>query len=122
MGRASSVEVEPFPALRDLLRRYREEAGMTQEELAERAGLSVESVSLLERNERQRPRAYTVRQLAVALQLSQPERARLEVAARRVGPSPAPPGSDVTDLRGARLHNLPLPLTSFIGREKEMAE
>ncbi len=37
------------------LRRYREAAALTQEELAERAGLTVDAISALERGRRQRP-------------------------------------------------------------------
>ena len=37
------------PDFASLLRRYRRRSGLTQEELAERAGLSAASVSLLER-------------------------------------------------------------------------
>ena len=39
----------------DLLRQHRSAAGLTQEELAERAGLSPDAISLLERGERRRP-------------------------------------------------------------------
>jgi DNA-binding XRE family transcriptional regulator len=41
-------------AFGDLLRRFRDGAGLTQEELAERAGLSSMAISLLERGERRR--------------------------------------------------------------------
>ena len=47
-----------------LLRRYRQEGGLTQEALAERARLSREAVSALERGERQYPRPDTVDLLA----------------------------------------------------------
>ena len=43
------------------LRRYREAATLTQEELAERAGLTAMAVSALERGERRRPYPNTVR-------------------------------------------------------------
>jgi transcriptional regulator with XRE-family HTH domain len=42
------------PAFGALLRRYREEAGLTQEALAERAGLSARGISDLERGIRHR--------------------------------------------------------------------
>ena len=43
-----------------LLRQFRLDAGMTQQELAERANLSVEAISTLERGARTRPYRETV--------------------------------------------------------------
>jgi LuxR family transcriptional regulator, maltose regulon positive regulatory protein len=59
------------------LRRYRESAGLSQEELAERAGLTAKGISALERGERQRPYPQTVRALAEALNLSDADRSAL---------------------------------------------
>lgn len=67
----------------DLLRRYRAASGLTQEELAERAGLSAKGIGDLERGARQYPRRETVRLLSEALGLAQRERTILEAAARR---------------------------------------
>jgi len=53
-----------------LLRRFRLAAEMTQQQLAERAQLSVEAVSTLERGTRTRPQRGTVLLLGRALQLS----------------------------------------------------
>ena len=50
-----------------LLRQFRLDAGMTQEQLAERAKLSVEGISALERGARTRPYRETVVLLAGAL-------------------------------------------------------
>ena len=72
-----------------LLRQLRESAGMTQEELAARAGLSSKAVSLLERGERRRPYAHTVTALADALDL-EPATAR---GAGRRGAAAADPGA-----------------------------
>src|SRR5690348_10035255 len=55
------------------LKRTRQAAGLTQETLAERAGLSVSSISKLERAGRHRPRAETLQLLLHALPLSQEE-------------------------------------------------
>ena len=60
-------------ALGALLKRYRRQAGLTQEELAERAGVSARSVSGTERGVQQRPHVSTLRRLADALALP-PER------------------------------------------------
>ena len=71
------------------LRRLREAAGLTQEELASRAGLTAKAVSALERGERKRPYPHTVRSLAEALQLSEQERTVLtEAVPSRDGDSP----------------------------------
>jgi transcriptional regulator with XRE-family HTH domain len=53
------------------LRRQREAAGLTQEELAERAGLAVRTISNLERGQTRRPHARSIRVLAGALGLAE---------------------------------------------------
>src|SRR6478735_2272973 len=60
-----------------LLRAYRDARALTQEELAERAGITVKAVGALERGERLRPYPHTVRALADALELDEEQRARL---------------------------------------------
>jgi len=111
----SADRVSPFmPSFGPLLRRYREAAGLTQEELAARAGLSARGISDLERDRRQTPRLETVRLLGEALALLPRQRALLEAAARPMmqaahsGGLPLPPP-----------HNLPIQLTPLIGRERE---
>src|SRR5947209_7151017 len=99
-----------------VLSRYRAAVGLSQEELAERAGLSVRGVSDLERGARTRPHATTVHQLAEALRLPTDDRALLEEAARqpkgvgtREPPSPPVPRSFLDALAAGPL----------IGREDE---
>ena len=71
------------------LRRLRESAGLTQEELGSRAGLTAKAISALERGERKRPYPHTVRSLADALKLSEQERAVLtEAIPGRSGDAP----------------------------------
>ena len=65
----------------ELLRRFRVAAGLTQEELAERAQLSTRAVSDLERGINRTPRRDTVQLLADALELTQAERATFEAVA-----------------------------------------
>src|SRR5215831_2692072 len=65
-----------------LLKRCRLSAGFSQEELAERAGLSRRGITDLERGARRSPHPGTVRRLADALALTEPDRADLLVAAR----------------------------------------
>ncbi|HEX6818884.1 MAG TPA: AAA family ATPase, partial [Ktedonobacterales bacterium] len=64
----------------DLLQRHRRAAKLSQEALAERAGLSRRGVSDLECGVRQTPRADTVARLADALGLSDSERLSFQVA------------------------------------------
>jgi predicted ATPase/DNA-binding XRE family transcriptional regulator len=96
-----------------LLRRYREAAGMTQEALAERAGLSVRGISDLERGVRQSPRRETVDLLADALALPPHKRALLEAAARPMTSAESPDALSVPP------HNLPAALSPLVGRERE---
>jgi non-specific serine/threonine protein kinase len=124
-----------------LLRRYRLAAGISQERLAERAGLSEQALSALENGRRQSPYRHTVMLLAQALGLAAHETALLEAAvvrgrmpvavepaagrqARETAPEPEI-GADTTPgapaSQPART-NLPLALTSFIGRTREQAE
>src|SRR3712207_9404963 len=72
------------------LRRLWEAAGLTQEELALRAGLSPRAISALERGERKRPYLHTVRTLADALGLSEEEHAFLLETLPRAGAAAAP--------------------------------
>jgi transcriptional regulator with XRE-family HTH domain len=80
------------------LRRLREAAGLTQEELAFRAGLTPNAVSDLERGKTRRPYPNTVRSLADALGLTKEERASLLAAVPKretiapETPSPCPRG------------------------------
>src|SRR5215472_9633912 len=67
-------------AFGDLLRRHREAAGLSQEALAARSGISADAIGLLERGQRRRPRADTIRKLAAALGLDMAEQATLEAS------------------------------------------
>lgn len=84
------------PTFAETLRRQRDAAGLTQAELAARAGVAVRTVSNLERGINSAPYAITVRLLADALALPDPARADLTASARPTGGAPtslAPPGS-----------------------------
>src|SRR5687768_10349208 len=70
------------------LRRLRVAAGLSQEALAERAGLSAQAIGALETGKRRRPYPHTVAALADALGLSERERATL-AEARVVASAPA---------------------------------
>ncbi len=96
------------------LRRLREAAGYSQEELAERAGLSANAISALERGERKRPYPDTLRRLADALDLNDAQRS--ELAATLRGASDPPAAAPSQPRPAADLPGEPTPL---IGREGE---
>src|SRR5919107_978629 len=85
----------------DRLRILRQAAHLTQDDLAELAGLSTNGVSALERGTRRRPHPHTVRSLAEALRLSSTERDWLTAPLRDVG-SAAAAGGDRAGARPAR--------------------
>jgi predicted ATPase/transcriptional regulator with XRE-family HTH domain len=112
----------------DLLRRHRWAKRLTQERLAELAGLSGRGINDLERGERRSPRFDTVERLAEALGLADGERAAFAAAARQ---DPAAslartPPDTVLPLRTRdshpHHHNLPLQPTPLLGRERELAD
>jgi transcriptional regulator with XRE-family HTH domain len=100
-----------------LLRRLRSSADLTQEELAERAGVSARLVSDLERGAILRPRRDTVRMLADALQLSGADREAFAAQARGYPTA----GPDVTAPPAVRRGALPLPPNALVGRDREVA-
>ncbi|MEZ4499679.1 MAG: helix-turn-helix transcriptional regulator [Thermomicrobiales bacterium] len=74
-----------------LVRRIRQNAAMSQEVLAERSGVSVRTISDLERGVRSSARFDTIRLLAEALELSAHERSELIEAATSAGTAPYDP-------------------------------
>ena len=93
----------------ELLRQRRLAAGLTQEALAERAGISAKAVSDLERDPDRTPRLDTIGLLADALDLGAGERAGLLAAAR-------PPSPDGAERARVIRAPIPRPLTPLIGR------
>jgi DNA-binding XRE family transcriptional regulator len=83
----TSVLEEPAVTFAGLLRRLRAEAGLTQEELAEAAGLSPRSVSDLERGVNRTARKQSAVLLAGALGLSGAVAEVFVAAARGRGPA-----------------------------------
>jgi predicted ATPase/transcriptional regulator with XRE-family HTH domain len=104
-----------------LLRRHRVAAVLSQEALAERAGLSVRGISDLERGVKQRPHLETVRLLSDALGLAPPERAALTAAARPATTEAAPVAAPALPELRLGLTNLPIPPTALVGRDGEVA-
>ena len=80
---------EPGLSFAGLLRQLRAEARLTQEELAEVAGLSARAVSDLERGINRTAHKDTALLLAGALNLAEPVRERFVAAARGRGRPPA---------------------------------
>jgi predicted ATPase/transcriptional regulator with XRE-family HTH domain len=133
---------DPSVSFGELLRDHRRAAGLTQAELAERAGVSPRSISGLEREDAHIPRRDTVELLVRALGLDGPARQAFEaIVDRRRGPrlsqnqnqnqnpdaalalrsaKQGPPAAD--RIVEPSKHNLPRSLTSFVGREHELSE
>ena len=93
-----------------LLRRARESAGLTLEELAAKSGLTPNAIGALERGERRYPYPATVRALIAALELPPAERTALTASVPKRG-----------DRKDVNPSTLPAPLVPLIGRETEMA-
>jgi predicted ATPase/DNA-binding XRE family transcriptional regulator len=101
----ATSEQEPFAAL---LRRRRRAGGLTQQELADRSGVSLRAISDLEREINQRPRRDTAEMLAAGLTLAGAERAHFLNAARRRRP-------------GSLSATLPSPAGPIVGRADALA-
>jgi predicted ATPase/DNA-binding CsgD family transcriptional regulator/transcriptional regulator with XRE-family HTH domain len=116
------MAAEPPPTFGELVRRARRAAGLTQEELAEKAGLSMRGLSDLERGINRAPQRATLDLLADALGLPPDERRRWDTLRRQLATRAAPKSRDpavVADAQPSSGH-LPRPLTSFVGREREV--
>lgn len=117
------------PDFATLLRSHRRQRHLTQEELAEHAGVSLAAISLLERGLTQAPQRGTVGLLAAALRLIPEDAAVFEAAARRSrwpdssaeeqerAASQAPRESARSGRPGDSA--LPIPLTPLFGRERD---
>jgi predicted ATPase/transcriptional regulator with XRE-family HTH domain len=115
-----------------LLRQFRLDAAITQQDLAERATVSVEAISALERGARARPHRDTIALLGHALDLSPERMALLQDAAVPAHPPRRRDRSDAVNPSVLRIvspgalatptQNLPQQLTSFVGRQQEGGE
>ena len=118
---------EPELSFAALLRRLRAGAGLTQEELAEAAGISPRSVSDLERGINRTARKDTALLLADALSLTGQVRALFVAAARgRVPAADVIATGNGAAAQGAgavsATRTLPRDIGSFTGREAELSE
>ena len=113
---SGTMRKQGYPSFGARLRGLRKAAGLTQEELASRAGLSAKAIGMLERGQRNHPYPHTIKVLADALELSEGKRAALlAIALQRGKVKPAAS-------TGAPESNLPTPSTSLLGRKRELGE
>jgi len=107
------------PSFGNWLRRRRHELDLTQAQFARQVGCSTVMLHKLETEER-RPSQAMAERLAELLKVPRADRpAFLRFA--RGDPFAAPESSKNQRDSGAPRHNLPVQLTSFIGREKDLA-
>jgi predicted ATPase/DNA-binding XRE family transcriptional regulator len=114
--RAMTTVGDGVGAFGALLQRHRHAAGLSQLELAERAGLSQRGIADLERGVRRSPYPATVRRLVEALGLDEAERSALLAAAQPSESASSEPAAQTPT------RSLPLPLSSFVGRERQVTE
>jgi transcriptional regulator with XRE-family HTH domain len=108
-----------------VLRRFRAAAGLSQEELAEKTGVSVRTISDMERGQRSAPRPETLRLLADGLGIPTDDRSILFSAALPEIDAAPMTRAAVTGLSSEERawdHTLPAPLTRLIGRETVLAD
>ena len=112
-GSHDPAGTDELPAL---LKRFRTQAGLSQQALADRALISAQAVSALERGFRRTPYRATLERIADALDLSAEARQTLERSA------PRSRGPRRVERDRAPLQNLPRQLTSFLGRDQVVHE
>ncbi|MEO3855469.1 tetratricopeptide repeat protein [Acrocarpospora sp. B8E8] len=98
---------------------HRRRLGLTQEELADRSGLSVRAIRDIESGRVGSPRPTTLRLLADAFGLADDDR-DLFVGSARV-PAPAPTREPAGERPWPRVAQLPPPAGVFVGRAEQLA-
>jgi predicted ATPase/class 3 adenylate cyclase/ribosome-binding protein aMBF1 (putative translation factor) len=106
--RSSASKSKSFGAI---LRQRRLAAGLSQDELAQRSGLSRRGLADLERGARNYPHGDTVRRIAEALGLSQSDTAALIASGQRSEPSTS-----------ISRYSLPAEPVAMVGRDHEISE
>jgi tetratricopeptide (TPR) repeat protein/transcriptional regulator with XRE-family HTH domain len=103
--------------LGDLLRLWRERALLTQEQLAERATLSVRTIRRLEAGATL-PRSASIQLICSALGLGATDRAALVAASRSIAPGPA---GETRMNQPVVPKQLPADVDGFVGRDVELS-
>ncbi|MDX3662392.1 helix-turn-helix domain-containing protein [Streptomyces sp. ID05-26A] len=88
---------------------HRKNAGLSQEELSERSGVSVRAISDMERGRARSPQRRTTEALVDALDLDEPDRTELRLLARTGRVAPAGP-----------VWSLPMYVADLVGRDAEL--
>ena len=101
----------------ELLRSHRLRAGWTQEELADKSGVSTHAINALERG-RRLPRLSSAARLAAALGLTPAQRAKFIA---RAGQVDDPDAARVAAVPGRAVFQLPADLPDFTGRSDHVA-
>ena len=103
------------------VRRLRVAAGLTQADLAERAGISERTVSDLERGLRGAVYPATARQLAASLGVSSADLPAFLLEARGQTEGATELDAEIGAVPGAHRARVPAPLTRMLGRDSELA-
>jgi predicted ATPase/DNA-binding XRE family transcriptional regulator len=106
----------------DLLRRARRAAELSQEELAERAGLSARAISDLERGVNRVPRRDTLEMLADALSINAEQRRQWERMRRAAAADASTAAQRAARPSEQPAASPPMPLTELLGREQAVAD
>jgi len=112
------MAVQRYDTFASLLKRHRNAAGLTQEELAGRAGIGARTISNLERGINKAPYPSPVRRLADALELSGEVRTKLGAFAR--SPVEQPSRGQRRALEGGFLGAMPT--ARLVARGKELGK
>jgi predicted ATPase/DNA-binding XRE family transcriptional regulator len=109
------------PPFGEVLRRFRLDANLSQDVLAERASISKQTVGALERGYRRAPFAHTLELLVAALHLDPQQRRIFEDAARASAARRVRHDAPAFAQLPPAMPELPAVPTSFVGREADSA-
>ena len=125
MPRTSTITPQKFTTFGELLRFLRRKASLTQRELSIAVGYSESQISRLEKNERAPDESALAARFVSALYIEdEPQWIARLLELGSVIHSQASEDDALQPVAEAKPtpHNLPIQLTSFIGREKELTE